>query len=167
PAARTVPADRPATPSTGLDYRPSTPGVPLVPDRPLLTEALGEELARTRPQEIERGLTLVGPHRDDLALSIGELPAKGYASQGESWSLALALRLASYDLLREDGGEPVLLLDDVFAELDARRRERLADLVAPAEQVLVTAAVPKDVPDRLRGTRYEIVGGEVRRAGRR
>lgn len=153
------------TSPTGLDYRPSGPGIPLVPDRSLLAAALTEELARVRPQEVERGLTLVGPHRDDLVLSIGELPAKGYASQGESWSLALALRLASYDLLREDGGEPVLLLDDVFAELDARRRARLADLVAPAEQVLVTAAVPEDVPDGLRGARYTVAAGEVRRAG--
>ena len=86
-------------------------------------------------------MTLVGPHRDDLVLKLGELPARGYASHGESWSFALSLRLASYELLKSEGNEPVLVLDDVFAELDARRRERLAELVAPGEQVLVTAAV--------------------------
>ncbi|MFG2301559.1 DNA replication/repair protein RecF [Actinacidiphila glaucinigra] len=126
----------------------------------LLLEALGE----ARRQEIERGVTLVGPHRDDLSLKLGRLPAKGYASHGESWSYALALRLASYDLLRADGGEPVLVLDDVFAELDARRRARLAELVAPGEQVLVTAAVDDDVPDVLIGARYAVEDGGVERA---
>ena len=100
---------------------------------------------------MERGVTLVGPHRDDLTLTLGELPAKGYASHGESWSFALALRLAAYDLLRADGIEPVLVLDDVFAELDTGRRERLADLVGGASQVLVTCAVDDDVPASLRG----------------
>jgi DNA replication and repair protein RecF len=125
----------------------------------LLLEALGE----ARRQEIERGVTLVGPHRDDLLLKLGELPAKGYASHGESWSYALALRLASYDLLRHDGGEPVLVLDDVFAELDVRRRARLAELVAPGEQVLVTAAVADDVPGVLVGARYAVENGVVER----
>ena len=99
-------------------------------------------------------MTLVGPHRDDLTLTLGELPAKGYASHGESWSFALALRLAAYDLLRADGIEPVLVLDDVFAELDTGRRERLAELVGGASQVLVTCAVDDDVPASLRGARY-------------
>ncbi|MFD7628606.1 DNA replication/repair protein RecF [Streptomyces sp. NPDC059851] len=125
----------------------------------VLLDALGQ----VRKQEIERGVTLVGPHRDDVLLRLGELPAKGYASHGESWSYALALRLASYELLRSEGAEPVLILDDVFAELDARRRERLAELVAPAEQVLVTAAVDDDVPDVLSGTRFGVSGGEVTR----
>ncbi|GAA1505720.1 DNA replication/repair protein RecF [Streptomyces synnematoformans] len=121
-------------------------------------------MADARKQEIERGVTLVGPHRDDLVLKLGELPAKGYASHGESWSFALALRLASYDLLRgEGGGEPVLVLDDVFAELDVRRRERLAELVAPGEQVLVTAAVAEDVPGALAGTRFTVADGRVER----
>ncbi|MCB5163335.1 DNA replication/repair protein RecF [Streptomyces bambusae] len=128
----------------------------------LCTALLGA-LAEARKQEIERGVTLVGPHRDELLLRLGDLPAKGYASHGESWSYALALRLASYDLLRAEGSEPVLVLDDVFAELDARRRERLAELVAPAEQVLVTAAVDDDVPDVLTGVRYGVSGGEVTR----
>ncbi|MFF8786650.1 DNA replication/repair protein RecF [Streptomyces sp. NPDC015125] len=121
----------------------------------VLLAALGE----ARKGEIERGVTLVGPHRDDLGLKLGQLPAKGYASHGESWSYALALRLASYDLLRAEGNEPVLVLDDVFAELDARRRERLAELVAPGEQVLVTAAVDDDVPGVLAGARYAVSGG--------
>ena len=100
------------------------------PTGPLLEQALLAALADRRTAEIERGVTLVGPHRDDLTLALGDLPAKGYASHGESWSFALALRLAAYDLLRADGIEPVLVLDDVFAELDAGRRDRLAALVA-------------------------------------
>ncbi len=124
-----------------------------------LLEALGE----ARRQEIERGVTLVGPHRDDLVLKLGPAPAKGYASHGESWSYALALRLASYELLCADGREPVLVLDDVFAELDVRRRERLAELVAPGEQVLVTAAVEDDVPGLLAGARFAVENGTVER----
>jgi DNA replication and repair protein RecF len=94
-------------------------------------------------------------------LSIGELPTRGYASQGESWSMALALRLSSYELLRADGDDPVLLLDDVFAELDSGRRDRLATLVAGAEQVLVTAAVAADVPASLHGARFEVAEGRI------
>ncbi|WP_030762478.1 DNA replication/repair protein RecF [Streptomyces sp. NRRL F-2664] len=131
--------------------------------REALYEVLLAALGEVRKQEIERGVTLVGPHRDDVLLRLGELPAKGYASHGESWSYALALRLASYELLRSEGGEPVLILDDVFAELDARRRERLAELVAPGEQVLVTAAVDDDVPGVLVGARFGVSGGEVTR----
>ncbi|WP_030292650.1 DNA replication/repair protein RecF [Streptomyces katrae] len=131
--------------------------------REALYEVLLTALAEVRKQEIERGVTLVGPHRDDVLLRLGDLPAKGYASHGESWSYALALRLASYELLRSEGVEPVLILDDVFAELDARRRERLAELVAPGEQVLVTAAVDDDVPGVLAGTRFGVSGGEVTR----
>src|SRR5262249_20575076 len=108
-------------------------------DRARIANALREALGRARPDELERGVCLVGPHRDGLELRVGGLPTRGYASQGECWSVALALRLASYDLLRADGEDPVLLLDDVFAELDTGRRERLANLVAGADQVLVTA----------------------------
>ncbi|HET8681456.1 MAG TPA: DNA replication/repair protein RecF [Micromonosporaceae bacterium] len=140
-------------------------GGPGAADRATLTRALGEALREARPAEVERGVTLVGPHRDDLTLSLGERPAKGYASQGESWSYALALRLAAYDLLRSEGVEPVLVLDDVFAELDTGRRERLAALVGAASQVLVTCAVPDDVPASLRGVRFDLTDGEVRRAG--
>jgi DNA replication and repair protein RecF len=126
-----------------------------------LYEQLMAALGEARRQEVERGVTLVGPHRDELLLRLGRLPAKGYASHGECWSFALALRLASYELLRAEGNEPVLVLDDVFAELDARRRERLAELVASGEQVLVTAAVDDDVPAVLAGTRFVVAGGEV------
>ncbi|MFB7860809.1 DNA replication/repair protein RecF [Streptomyces sp. NPDC056069] len=144
-----------------LEYKPSAPGSGHT--REELYGQLIAALADVRKQEIERGVTLVGPHRDDLLLKLGDLPAKGYASHGESWSYALALRLASYDLLRAEGNEPVLVLDDVFAELDTRRRERLAELVAPGEQVLVTAAVDDDVPGVLAGTRYAVAGGAVER----
>ncbi len=137
----------------------------LAADRAALEAALLAALGESRPRELERGITLVGPHRDDMALSIGDLPARGYASHGESWSLALALKLASYDLLCADGGEPVLLLDDVFAELDTSRRDRLARRAAAATQVLVTAAVPEDVPAVLAGTRFDVVAGAVHRAG--
>ncbi|MGW2209483.1 DNA replication/repair protein RecF [Streptomyces sp. NPDC001781] len=142
-----------------LEYKPSAPGT--AHTREELVGQLLAALAEARRQEIERGVTLVGPHRDDLVLRLGRLPAKGYASHGESWSYALALRLASYDLLRAEGNEPVLILDDVFAELDARRRERLAELVAPGEQVLVTAAVDDDVPHVLAGARYAVSDGAV------
>jgi DNA replication and repair protein RecF len=138
-------------------------GESLSSDRAVLEEALLASLAERRPAEIERGVTLVGPHRDDLSMSLGDLPAKGYASHGESWSFALALRLAAYDLLRSDGIEPVLVLDDVFAELDTGRRDRLAALVSDAAQLIVTCAVPEDVPERLRGPRYEVGNGTVRR----
>jgi DNA replication and repair protein RecF len=130
-----------------------------------LEERLRAKLLEARSSEVERGVTLVGPHRDDVTLMLGEVPAKGYASHGESWSYALALRLAAYDLLRSEGIEPVLALDDVFAELDTGRRERLAELVAGASQTLVTCAVEADVPAGLRGSRYEVAGGEVRRVG--
>ncbi|MEV4921840.1 DNA replication/repair protein RecF [Streptomyces roseoverticillatus] len=145
-----------------FDYR-GPAGIEGAHTREELYEALLAALAEARKQEIERGVTLVGPHRDDLLLRLGQLPAKGYASHGESWSYALALRLASYELLRSEGNEPVLVLDDVFAELDARRRERLAELVAHGEQVLVTAAVDDDVPGVLTGARYAVSGGRVER----
>jgi DNA replication and repair protein RecF len=112
----------------------------------LFEAALLDALARKRDAELERGVCLVGPHRDDLELRLGDQIAKGFASQGESWSMALSLRLAAYELLRADGGDPVLLLDDVFAELDNARRQALAAVAASAEQVLVTAAVAEDIP---------------------
>jgi DNA replication and repair protein RecF len=143
----------------------STVRRPPARDRATLAAGLQQALLDVRRRELERGVTLVGPHRDDLVLRLGPLPAKGYASHGESWSFALSLRLAAYALLRSDGGEPVLVLDDVFAELDTERRARLAGLVASAEQVLVTAAVDADVPAELAGSRVAVLGGEVRRAG--
>jgi len=134
------------------------------PEPAKLGQALRETLDRLRRAELERGVCLAGPHRDELELRIGDLPARGYASHGESWSLALALRLAAFGLLRADGEDPVLMLDDVFAELDAGRRDRLAELVSDAEQVLVTAAVGADVPSRLAGAGYRVADGEVHRA---
>jgi DNA replication and repair protein RecF len=132
-------------------------------DREVLEAVLLVELAKVRGQEIDRGVSLLGPHRDDLDLILGPSPAKGYASHGESWSYALALRLAGYELLRADGSEPVLILDDVFAELDRRRRSRLAEVALAAEQVLVTAAVAEEVPAELGGARYRVAAGQVNR----
>jgi DNA replication and repair protein RecF len=146
-----------------LEYKSSVPLEPGVTSREQFAEVLLAAVAEKRSDELERGVSLVGPHRDDLVLGLGDLPAKGYASHGESWSFALALRLASYELLKADGGEPVLILDDVFAELDTQRRDRLAELVAPAEQVLVTAAVGADVPAELSGARFDVGDGTVRR----
>ena len=132
-------------------------------DQDRVREALLAGIADRRRDELERGISLVGPHRDEAVLEIGDLPAKGYASHGESWSLALALRLASFALLRSEGDDPVLILDDVFAELDQGRREQLAALVGDAEQVLVTAAVADDVPKSLLGRRFRVEGGRVLR----
>lgn len=143
---------------TALDGQDSA-----IPEVSLLTAAMLAELARVRPNEIERGVTLVGPHRDDLELQLNGLPIRGYASHGEGWSAALALRLACYDLLRSDGAEPVLILDDVFAELDTARRNQLANIAAKAEQVLISSAVVGDVPEELVGARYDVTDGEVRR----
>lgn len=149
-----APASRPAT----IAYRSSIDAADLdgAGDTDLLEAALLDALARRRGAELERGMCLVGPHRDDLELRLGEQPAKGFASHGESWSVALALRLASYELLRAEGSEPVLILDDVFAELDNARRRALAGVAATAEQVLVTAAVGEDIPEDWDATRIAI-----------
>ena len=135
-------------------------------ERAEIEELFRLKLQSVRPKELERGITLVGPHRDDLVLLLGTLPAKGYASHGESWSYALALRLASIELLRNEtrSGDPILILDDVFAELDAGRRERLAAMVKNNEQVLITAAVAEDVPKELVATVFNVKAGEVTRA---
>jgi len=162
---------------TGLEYRMSAQsggsgrdggaggeagtGTDLRPDTEKLAGMLREALALRRRAELDRAVCLVGPHRDELELSIGGLPARGYASHGESWSMALALRLAAYQLIRAAGEDPVLMLDDVFAELDSERRERLAELVADAEQVLVTVAVLQDVPGGLTGARFRVAEGKV------
>lgn len=144
-----------------LDYKPSVEGVQDLRDPDDIAKALLDEIGRRRREELERGISLVGPHRDDVLLSIGALPAKGYASHGESWSLALALRLAAFALLREEGDDPILILDDVFAELDSDRRSRLAARVATAEQVLVTAAVEGDVPPELVGQSFDVAAAVV------
>jgi DNA replication and repair protein RecF len=135
-------------------------------ERAEIEELFRLKLQSVRPKELERGITLVGPHRDDLVLLLGTLPAKGYASHGESWSYALALRLASIELLRNEtrSGDPILILDDVFAELDAGRRERLAAMVKNNEQVLITAAVAEDIPKELVATVFNVKAGEVTRA---
>ncbi len=152
----------PSSEPLDLVYRASLEGT-LVPDRDVLEAALLAALGQVRRQEIERGVCLVGPHRDDLEIRLGEGPAKGYASHGESWAIALALRLASYRLLCDDDVEPVLILDDVFAELDAARRRALVEVARRAEQVLVTAAVADDVPESLGGIRFAVSGGHVER----
>jgi DNA replication and repair protein RecF len=153
----------PTSEPIAVGYR-SGLGESLPGDAAALEPLLLDALARVRRQEVERGVCLVGPHRDDLELSLGQGPAKGYASHGESWALALALRLASYRRLCDDDVEPVLILDDVFAELDSRRRRALADVARRAEQVLITAAVAEDVPDGLDGVRFAVGGGLVERA---
>ena len=128
-----------------------------------LVAAMKQKLQERQQDELDRGLTLVGPHRDDLEIMIGELPAKGYASHGESWSVALALRLASFDLLKatSPAGDPVLILDDVFAELDVARRNQLILRVKNVEQVLITAAVAEDVPKELVGNKLYVNNGKV------
>jgi DNA replication and repair protein RecF len=128
-----------------------------------LVVAMKEKLQERQQDELDRGLTLVGPHRDDMEVMIGELPAKGYASHGESWSVALALKLASFDLLKatSPAGDPILILDDVFAELDAARRNQLILRVKKVEQVLITAAVMEDVPKELVGNKLFVNNGKV------
>ncbi len=156
-----------------LEYRSSLLGKgepaegPTAAALPREREALGAQLlavlASRRAEEVERGTSLVGPHRDELLVRLGDLPVRGYASHGEGWSVAVALRLAAYDLLRAEGPEPVLVLDDVFAELDAGRRDRLVGRVAGAEQLLITAAVAADVPMALAGGRFDVGEGVVTR----
>ena len=132
-------------------------------DRAEIEAMFHAKLAEVRSKELERGLTLIGPQRDELRIELGALPAKGYASHGESWSLALALRLGSVELLRENSntGDPILILDDVFAELDDERRELLANLVKNNEQVLITAAVAEDVPLNLQAQQFRVSQGVV------
>ena len=158
----------PANNQTRAEYRTNLPGLSEVtapPERSELVERLRTALQEARADELVRGVTLVGPHRDDVLLSLGELPAKGYASHGESWSYALALKIGAFHLLRADGIEPILILDDVFAELDTTRRERLATSVVTAEQLLVTAAVGADVPKSLAGTTWTVTHGEITQTG--
>jgi DNA replication and repair protein RecF len=153
-----------------LEYRPSfelstSMGSPV--DESAVHDALIAALISGRKEEIERGMTLVGPHRDELALLLdhghGAVPAKSYASHGESWSFALSAKLAAFELLRAESLEPVLILDDVFAELDTSRRAQLAEVAASAEQVLITAAVEQDVPEGLGGIRYRVGIGTAER----
>jgi DNA replication and repair protein RecF len=165
--AQLAPLSGPLSLTYATSLAAALPGLGGDPPQPATVEAaLRGELAKARAAELERGVNLVGPHRDDLELVIAELPVRGYASHGEGWSAALALRLGSYELLRAQalpGGDPVLILDDVFAELDGERREQLALVAAKAEQSIVTAAVAGDVPDQLAGARFELKGGAIRR----
>ena len=135
-----------------------------------LTERYIRAFAASRRKELERGISLVGPHRDELELVLGDAPAKGYASHGETWSICLSLRLASYYVMLEDsrtgGSAPILILDDVFAELDVQRRRKLAAIVSGAEQVLVTAAVDADIPEELSGRRVKVIPGGIDEQGR-
>jgi DNA replication and repair protein RecF len=139
----------PGSRTADIRYRASVDGDMDTQDAASFETALLDALGRRRDAELDRGVCLVGPHRDDLELLLGDQPAKGFASHGESWSMALSLRLGAYELLRSDGSDPVLLLDDVFAELDTARRQALAAVAGAAEQVVVTAAVPEDIPDSL------------------
>ena len=125
------------------------------------SEKIMEKLTTNRPSELERGLTLTGPHRDDLLLTLGDHQVKGYASHGESWSIALSLKLATYNLLKSDGLSPILILDDVFSELDEDRREKLAQLAKTAEQTIITVAVESDLPKSLSGDKYLVKSGSV------
>jgi DNA replication and repair protein RecF len=130
-----------------------------------LTDRYVQAFAASRRKELERGISLVGPHRDELELVLGVAPAKGYASHGETWSMCLSLRLASYYVMLDDartgGSAPILILDDVFAELDVQRRRKLAAIVSGAEQVLVTAAVEDDIPAELAGRRVKVIPGGI------
>jgi DNA replication and repair protein RecF len=165
------PADGTAT-ETGAGTDAATAAVPSVLAENLrllsveqLTERYIQAFAASRRKELERGISLVGPHRDELELVLGSAPAKGYASHGETWSMCLSLRLASYYVMLDDartgGSPPILILDDVFAELDVQRRRKLAAIVSGAEQVLVTAAVEADIPAELTGRRVKVIPGGI------
>ncbi|GAB3046073.1 DNA replication/repair protein RecF [Sediminivirga luteola] len=164
-SAAEAPSEQPAVPDTAqaAEARTSPGGARNAAQE--LAEALKAEYARLRRAERERGLTLAGPHRDDVDLRVGETPVKGFASHGESWSFALGLKLAAWELHKADSPDPhdwpVLILDDVFAELDRHRRARLAALVADAEQLLITAAVEEDLPEELGGRRVQVIPGGV------
>jgi DNA replication and repair protein RecF len=125
------------------------------------SEKIIEKLINNRGAELDRGLTLTGPHRDDLLLILGDHLVKGYASHGESWSIALSLKLATYNLLKSDGLSPILILDDVFSELDEERRERLAEIAKSAQQTIITVAVENDLPKSITGTKYLVRAGAV------
>ena len=119
-------------------------------------------MSEIRGQELDRGLTLIGPHRDDLLLHLGQHLVKGYASHGESWSIALSLKLAAYELLLDEGTKPILILDDVFSELDEERRYQLIALAQSAEQTFITISVEGDLPKDLFGTTYYVKNGNVK-----
>lgn len=155
-----------AADTVGMHYRTSAAeeseqDITGVRGQDAIAEMMSARLGQIRDKEIDRALTLVGPQRDELVLELDEFPAKGYASHGQSWSIALALRLASYELLRAEGTEPILMLDDVFAELDAKRRSHLAALAQSAEQTIITAAVHDDIPAGLAARTFEVTAGTL------
>ena len=142
-----------------ISYKSSTPG--LSSDIEENKKIFEERLIKVQYQEVERGVTLVGPHRDDLHLQLGQFPAKGYASHGESWSIAISLRLGAFNLLKSEGAEPILILDDVFSELDTHRRMQLMTATQIAEQTIITAAVESDLPSGLDTERRYVQPGRV------
>jgi DNA replication and repair protein RecF len=142
-----------------ITYKSSTEGV--TADINENARILQERAAEVAKQEIDRGASIIGPHRDDLHLQLGDFPAKGYASHGESWSMAIALRIASFTLLKEEGADPVLILDDIFAELDTARRQQLASVTALAEQTIITTAVESDLPEELLSAKFYVTPGKV------
>ncbi len=147
--------------TAAISYKSSTEN--LSADIAHNAEVLTARQAEVAGQEIERGVSLIGPHRDDLHLQLGNFPAKGYASHGESWSMAISLRVGSYNLLKSEGAEPVLILDDIFAELDTSRRQQLTSVTHMAEQTFITAAVESDLPAELLSTKFYVTPGEVKR----
>jgi DNA replication and repair protein RecF len=144
-----------------ISYKSSTEGVSS--EVPNNVEVFAKHLEEDAYQEIERGTSLVGPHRDDLHLQIGNFPAKGYASHGESWSMAISLRIGSFNLLKHEGAEPILILDDVFAELDTSRRKQLMSATQLAEQTIITAAVESDLPADLQTQKFYVTPGAVKK----
>ena len=146
-----------------ISYKCSTEGVGVDIDSNIA--ALTKRLDEVAYQEIERGVSLIGPHRDDLHLQLGDFPAKGYASHGESWSMAISLRIGAFNLLKSEGAEPILILDDVFAELDTSRRQALLSVTQIAEQTIITAAVESDLPVELLTQRFYVTPGLVKKGG--
>ena len=142
-----------------IAYKSATDGLTTNTDENIQTLTARQlEVAR---QETERGASLIGPHRDDLHLQLGDFPAKSYASHGESWSMAISLRIGSFNLLKSEGAEPILILDDIFAELDTARRTQLTSVTKMAEQTIITAAVESDLPPELLSSKYYVSPGAV------
>jgi len=147
--------------AASIAYKCSTEGVTNNTDTNI--EVLSKRLEEVAYQEAERGVSLIGPHRDDLHLQLGDFPAKGYASHGESWSMAISLRIGSFNLLKSEGTEPILILDDVFAELDTSRRNQLMAVTQLAEQTIITAAVESDLPKDLLTEKFYVTPGVVKK----
>jgi DNA replication and repair protein RecF len=145
--------------AASISYKSSTEG--LTADIEENQRILTERAIEVAQQESDRGASLIGPHRDDLHLQLGDFPAKGYASHGESWSMAIALRIGSYTLLKSEGADPVLILDDIFAELDTARRQQLAAVTQLAEQTIITTAVESDLPPELLSAKFYVTPGAV------